>query len=1060
MNLPVEFGRPWALAMLLVLAPMAWLAWTTRAPLRTGRWWLAMAARVVLVLALVAAVADTRWSSRTDRLAVLFLVDGSRSCGPRAMEVAARQIETEVRRMASSDQGRDSPASLPPDPSGDQEMRDDDQFGVIVFGQRPQLRRALGTKGPVELEPLDPALADFTNIDRALRYATSLLYQSECRRRIVLLSDGNENLGDAVDAARSAAAGGIDLLVAPLAAAHDAEVLVDEIVVPQRVRTHQPIELRANIRSTTATDVDVKVFRDGRPLSQGIISLQPGPNIVRLATDSVAEPQFCRYEVVVKPVEGSQSADRNLANNTGLACTQVTGQARVLYLEGYPEHAARLARALRAGADRPTGGFSLVAGSTGDVPQTIDEMASYDCIILSDIPASAMTPGQMTALKQYVELAGGGLIMIGGEKSLTTGGYLQTPIEDALPVSLHLEREKHLASLAVVIVVDKSGSMGMTVPGGKMKMDLANQACADAVNLLAPYDQAAVCVVDMAPKWVHGKLRPMNDANKYELMRAVKSCLPGGGGIVCRTGLFTAYQELRNSTAQTRHIILFADAADCDDQAGCDALVRQNLAGSGITLTTVGLGARLDPHAAFLRRIAEQQGGGRFYITEDARKLPEIFAKDTYIVSRNAIVEVPDGFRAIRTSAAEAIGNIDWRQAPPLYGYVATMPTKPKAEILLLAKDDEPLLARWRFGLGKATVFTSDAKDRWARQWQTWPDFDRFWGQLVRWTMREARRGNINTQIVAQGHRHKILVDAIDADGQFINGKTLTARVLSADPAVEPEKLALHQVGPGRYAAEFDVTSSGLAWQVVIVDSDQAQETVVDSAGAVLSYPPEYRDLQPNTALLSRIAEAGGGRYMEVPAGVFRRDDQAASAMRSVWAILILAATVLLVLDIASRRLVVPDWLARRKDDTRQRILKSADQVMTHLRDTRDGLRQRAKQFDTLPADGAPAEPRDATLGATLLGARRTDRFNDTLGLAPPGETAPTRQTAAAPPEDDDIVPLRAANTPPAAPPDDTPPSPTPSDNAPPIDNPPSDDNSLTNRLLRSKRRPRDGRKP
>ena len=991
MRFPLEFGQPWALWLLLALAPVGYLAWTTRAPLRTGRWWFSTVTRVVLVLLVVLSLADARWVRQADELCVFFLVDGSKSTGVRALERAERRIAAEVAQM-----------------------RKDDRFGVIVFGQRPRLVRAMGPKGDVKLAALDPRAADFTNIGRAIRYASSQ-FPHDCQKRIVLLSDGNENLGDAAAEAQEAAAGDIDIITCPLAVRHEAEVLVDSVLVPPRARPHQPIELRACIRSTAETDVGVRVFRDHEQIAEGTVHLTPGPKVIHLATDAVTDSGFHSYEVLIEPPPGT---DTSAVNNTGLAYTQVYGEARVLYLEGFPEHAARLTRALQTSARRPKGGFSLETGSLMDVPQTIEEMARYDCIILSDIPASTMSPSQMEAMKYYVEQVGGGLIMIGGEKSLTTGGYVKTPIEEALPVSLQLDREKHLASLALAIVVDQSGSMGMPAAGGAAtKMDLANQACANAVKLLSDYDEAGVCMTDTAFKWVGGKLRPMTPGNKNRLIRDVLSARPGGGGIYVKTGIHAAYTELRRSAAQTRHIILFADAQDSEQQNGCYPMARQEFARNKITLTAVGLGSRGDPHVGFLRTLSEQCGNGRFYLTNRAGDLPEIFAKDTYIVSRNAIVEVPEGFSAGRTSNAEVITNIDWRLAPKLYGYVATSPDKPKSEILLVAKDDEPLLARWRYGLGKSTVFTSDAKDRWAKDWAAWADFDRFWSQMVRWTMRETKRGDVSTQVVLDGNRARILVDAIDSDGEYVNGKMLSARVITADPDVKPETVPLHQVGPGRYAGEFDMRATGVAYQVVVVDEEQ-RGGILDSVGAVLSYAPEHRDMEPNTALLDHVAEVSRGRYMAALAGTFKRRRRPVSALRSIWVALLVTTVALLVVDIAARRLVLPDWLVKRREQAGRKLAQGAGTAMAHLRESRDLLRRKQTEFDHLPETPDRA---DAPLGDALLrGARRAD----------------SAQASA----DDGVVRLRRAGA---------------DDAAPAAQKP-----STTEQLLKAKRRARKSRAP
>ncbi|NIA20503.1 MAG: VWA domain-containing protein [Anaerolineaceae bacterium] len=949
MSLPLEFGRPWALLLLLVLAPMGYLAWTTRAPLGGGRWWLSTVVRVALVLLVVLSLADLRWARHSNDLCVFFLVDGSKSTGP--LEVAGRD-------ESGGGSGRGLPKALAVARKqivGELlQMKKGDRFGVIVFGQRPLLVRASSVRDTAfKFRPIDPQVGDFTNIGRAIRFAASQ-FPRGYQKRIVLLSDGNENLGDARIEARAAAAAEIDILTCPLAATYGADVVVSGMFVPQRARPNQPVRIKVRIESTRATETMVRVYRDGEAIAEGTVALDKGTNLIDVASDTVEEPGFYRWEVIVEPPAGS---DDVVENNTGLAYTQVYGESRVLYLEGYPEHARRLRQALRDGAARGKGGFTLKTGSMRNVPSAIEDLAPYDCVILSDIPASAMSSDQMKLFQNYVKELGGGLIMIGGQMSLTTGGYVDTPIERILPVDLHLDREKHLASLALVIVVDQSGSMGATVGGSTTKMDLANQACANAISLLDYYDQAAVCMTDTSPKWVGGKLRYMTGPNKSRLTRDVLRNRPGGGGIFVKTGLYAAYEELKKSDAQSKHVILFADTRDSEQQNGCFKMADDYLRVHNITLTSIGLGDPRDPDVPFLRTLAERHGNGRFYITSNARDLPEIFTKDTYIVSRNAIVEVKEGFQAGQVGSAEMIDNIDWPSAPRLYGYVATRP-RPKGEVLLVAKDDEPLLARWRYGLGKATVFASDAKDRWSKDWIGWGGFDKFWPQIVRWTMRQPRSRNIRTQTVVDGSRVRIIVDAIDSDGEFINGRMLSARVISPDPSAGVRKVALHQVGPGRYAGYFEAKVTQAVHQIGIVDDEAGR--VVDSAGAVLSYPPEYRDTGPNLVLLQQLADLTRGRF--VPgrlAGSFKRKERPASALRSAWVAMLVVGVGLLVVDVASRRLVLPDFLAGRRKRLSKAVGDKADQVMTRLRESRDLSRRRQERIEDLPVGEALLKHQD-----------------------------------------------------------------------------------------------------
>ncbi len=76
------------------------------------------------------------------------------------------------------------------------------------------------------------------------------------------------------------------------------------------------------------------------------------------------------------------------------------------------------------------------------IPRSLGELQKFDCLILSNVPATAMSLEQMEIIRTYVEDLGGGLVMIGGDQSFGLGGYYKSALEEILPVRSNFEKGK------------------------------------------------------------------------------------------------------------------------------------------------------------------------------------------------------------------------------------------------------------------------------------------------------------------------------------------------------------------------------------------------------------------------------------------------------------------------------------------------------------------------------------------------------------------------------------------------------------------------------------------
>ena len=534
------------------------------------------------------------------------------------------------------------------------------------------------------------------------------------------------------------------------------------------------------------------------------------------------------------------------------------------------------------------------------LPRTLEDLQQFDLFMLSDIGALAMGREQMELYRRWVQDFGGGFLLLGGENSFDVGGYFRTPIEQMLPVRMEHNDREELPTVALMIVLDRSGSMSAQA-GGQTKIALADQGAALALGVLGARDYFGVLAVDtrahvVAPLERHGAKEP--------IVQRILAITAGGGGIYIYTGLAEAFAAMREVNARIKHVLLFSDAADAEEkvageqpdgaQSGGNALdLASAMAAAKITTSVVGLGSEQDKDVQFLRQLAER-GQGRFYLTNDANTLPQIFSTETMKVAQSSIVEEPT--QAVPVAKSAITAGIDWAQSPLLLGYNATKP-KPTAEILLATERGEPLLATWRYGLGQAAAFTSDAKARWAAEWMAWPGYAKFWTQTVRGLLRKGGPAAFEITRGETGDALDIRVNAVTPDGAFRNRLPVT--IHARTPNDHTQTAAAVQDAPGSYRARIALPQEGIT--VVNVSSRDLPDGGMTFAHA-RSYPAEFLTTGTNEVLLREIAKAGNGKFDPQPDEIFARPERPAERQRDLTNWFLIAVLALLPVDIFLRR--------------------------------------------------------------------------------------------------------------------------------------------------------------
>ncbi len=806
------------------------------------RWRIATALRVATIALLIGALAGPVVRVRASGTDVVFVVD-------RSLSIPADGRRAEAAFLA------DALARMHPD----------DRAAIVTFAGQPLLRAPL----EAHLAAGDPGTApesDATDIGAALDLALRIL-PADGARRIVLLSDGAETRGDAEAAARAASAAGVAIDAVPVLQPPAAEVLVSDLVAPARVHVGEAYDVRAVLRATVPAQATVTLRRDGVPVAARRLALDAGETAVRFS-DRAAREGAVRYTVDV-----AASPDTIRENNQGGALVVVQGPPRVLFV---------------AGAPGPLPGWLRRQGLRVDVrppdavPALATDLAPYGSVVLDDVPAADLSRAQQEALRTFVRAAGGGLVAIGGPHSFGVGGYAGTPLEEALPVRMDVRQTTTLPTVAIVLVIDTSGSMEAF--GSELaKEELAKEIAASVIDLLGAHDQIGIITFDQGYRWL---VPPTEARNRSRVLDEVAR-LRAGGGTVMYPPLAAARGFLRTSQAKVRHVIVLSDGlTDPGDFRDLVTSMRRDR----ITLSTVAIGA--DADVAFMRNLA-RWGGGRTYVARDLYSIPEIFTTEALVAVRSYIVEEPVRPRL----AGPAPTLVGLRPAPPLRGYVATVP-KPGADVGLASPRRDPLLATWRYGLGRAAAFTSDDGLRWTGGWAAWPDVARFWSQLVRWTLRDEASGlYLVTSRDRRGALARVVLDARRPDGAPWDGLAVTGEI--QEPGGGGRTVALEQTGPGRYEGAWPAGRPGI-YALTVAARAGGDVVGTRSAGLVVPYSPELRAPGGNPALLSRLTEVTGGALLHAPGDAFRPGR--GSGARDGWPPLAAVALGTLLAEVAVRR--------------------------------------------------------------------------------------------------------------------------------------------------------------
>ncbi len=819
---------PLALLLLLpLLVYFGWTYWRERQRLKKGHI-VVLGIRIVAICCLVFALAGPYILLPVKEEQVLFLVDRSASMNGTDDEM--------VNFIAESLQSK----------------KDEQLAGIYSFSSTLQTEAMLSNALKEVPKFTTIKATDQTNIEQSLQLASGIVDPKKATR-LVLLTDGNETKGDALEFASKFKGSNSSVDVVSFNKPVAKDVSLKSFVTPQVAYAGEQQQLVTEIHATVAERGELLLYENDQLIHRETVELAEGSNIFTYKHAAMAEG-LVKYEALVQVDQ-----DAILENNKLTSITMVQSEPHLLIVNGY-ETPSPIAAAL----GNQSISYDVVDAKS--LPNELSSYLQYNAIIFDNVPGHLVGEAKMTVIDQAVKNFGVGFTMVGGENSFGLGGYFKTPIETLLPVEMEIKGKEQLPSLGLAIVLDRSGSMSGA------KLELAKEAAARSVEMLRDEDTLGFIAFDDRP-WEIIETGPLG--NKEEAVDMILSVTPGGGTEIYGS-LAKAYENLADLKLQRKHIILLTDGQS--QPGNYEDLIAQGKE-NGITLSTVAIGQ--DADANLLEALSEM-GSGRFYDVIDEQTIPSILSRETAMISRTYIEDnpfYPSIFNASGWNTLFANG------VPKMNAYIGTT-AKQGATVIAESEKEDPVLAEWQYGLGKTYAFTSDSTGKWTGDWARWQNWGTFWQTLI--------------SKMLPSYNDVAYDVRLESDGSFVitdpTNEAAFLDIVAVNEAGEELETQLEAISASQIRAVVQAEPGLIFFR--IADEEQA----IYQAGLSVPYSAEYELRPVNDKLVKELTKQTGGSVLKEPSEVFREFTKKGAERQNIATWLLLAGMLLFFIDITIRR--------------------------------------------------------------------------------------------------------------------------------------------------------------
>jgi len=867
----LQLDQPLFLIMLVPVVVVLYLFWKTSQAIAKIEKYTIMIIRLIVFMLLILALTLPQILYPIKGISTVFVLDRSESVKNQEGSMYAA-VEEAVSKMAP-----------------------EDRYAIVTVAEDARIGQSLSSRetGIAANELVEDR--SYTNLADGLQLASSL-FSDEMNGRIVLLSDGNENIGDVKEQVKILGNQQIPVDVLPFYPVIDQDISIEEFEIPTNLYQGENAALSITLSSTTDKISRLKISKDNETIINEELQLKEGKNSYSFK-HLIDSPGFHTFKAEI-----IDESDGISQNNQYFAISNASGIPTVLLVEGHDMAGVNISNALQASK------IDVTTIKPELLPTTLAGYLEYESIIFSNVSATDITEKQMDMIESAVKEFGVGFVMTGGNKSYGLGGYFKTPIERLLPVEMDLKGKKELPSLGMIIVMDRSGSMS------GYKLDLAKEAAARSVELLRDKDTFGFIAFDDRP-WQIIETGPLKD--KEEVADTIRSITEGGGTEIF-TSLQQAYEQLSPLQLQRKHIILLTDGQSATSGNYVD-LIAEGLE-NNVTLSTVAIGS--DADRSLLEQLATE-GTGRFYDVQDASTIPSILSRETVLTTRTYIEDNPFYPAFTQGSRWSELFN---NGVPQMNVYVATDP-KDRAEITLVSGKEDPILTSWKYGLGRSIAWTSDASGEWAGEWPKWSNWSSMWNDMITWTFPSYQHGQYD--ISQEIHGKNV---TLEITSSTLDSLPMVAAVL--DESGNEIEVKTRAIAPGKYEVTFSADTGVYYLQL----SKQEGEEITDTfkTGIVVPYSKEFEMLDQNNSLLTEIAKLGGGEVLTSAEEAFRDISSRKYEKQSFSMPLLLLAFLLFFIEIAIRRFGITPLVERvrliRRENVGKQKEKQNDIKQTYVR--------------------------------------------------------------------------------------------------------------------------------
>lgn len=828
------------LIIALILLILDWIIYITR-QVRKNK--IEIIIRTVLVILVLMSIFGVNLFGRKNKTVTIFLVDMSDSNASSLAE-EEEYIREEVKKL----------------PRGQ-------SYGVVAFGRNATTDQFV-TDDVQFVGVASTPDGSATDIEGAVDYAVALVPEDSLGR-MVILTDGCETVGDINNTLNKLKDNDIEICAKLYETENVSDVYLEMVDMPEKLEVGDAYSIKVTVYSSYEVDAKLKLWDSSELLDEMNVHLIRGENTFVL--NEVAGDEAIEERKVTIEADG----DTITENNSMVAAAVVNAPGKVLIISGAREDSSGLDSILK------NTNVDATVVSCINAPDDISGLLNYKTIILDNCHVKDLPQGFIDVIETYVKDYGGGVICTGGRESYAPGGYEDTPLEQILPVDMEPKGLDEAPSLAMVMVIDCSGSMssGGDQNGGRSKMDVAVDAALEAVDNLGPKDYVGVVTFSDTFTW----RVPLTKVDDKEAIKEEIEQIGIMGGTVIKPAVIDAAEELSDVDAGVRHILLLTDGeGETKDFSDAVKLINDNY----ITMSTIAVGS--DSDTTLLEELAEDCNG-RYYYSDSSSDVPKIFTEEIYL-SGNTYYK--NGDFELSVSNNKLVSELYKDGIPNVTGYIATT-TKNGAREAISTDEDDPLLSNWQYGLGHTVAWMTTASGTWNEGFASNQDYVEMWNRMMDYAAMESDIGQDRVSVYKR--RGKVELSYLAAD---YSENTSVVGVYTS-PSGETQELSLEPGDPGVYTASFEPSEMGV-YSISVRRMEGEDIAASTTSIETIQFSDEYRKDISNTNFTSfvetngRMLSDGDNLYTRLKAENRKKKDI------TIWVIIL--SIIILLIDIVVRR--------------------------------------------------------------------------------------------------------------------------------------------------------------